>query len=106
MIKKINTLFVTMFGLGRIPKIPGTFGSLATVILLYIFFHILDLSPLLIFVFLIIIFVIIYVIYKISTFYVKTFIGKSVNNFKKSKPSKKKGILDDEGDFIDYEEVD
>ena len=57
MIKKINTLFVTMFGLGRIPKIPGTFGSLATVILLYIFFHILDLSPLLIFVFLIIIFI-------------------------------------------------
>ncbi len=57
MIKKINTLFVTMFGLGRIPKIPGTFGSLATVFLLYIFFHILDLSPLLIFVFLIIIFV-------------------------------------------------
>ena len=40
MSKKINTLFVTMFGLGRIPKIPGTFGSLATVILLYIFFHI------------------------------------------------------------------
>ena len=57
MIKKINTLFVTMFGLGRIPKIPGTFGSLVTVILLYIFFHILDLSPFLIFVFLIIIFV-------------------------------------------------
>ena len=57
MIKKINTLFVTMFGLGRIPKIPGTFGSLATVILLYIFFHILDIYPLLIFVFLIIIFV-------------------------------------------------
>ena len=46
-----------MFGLGRIPKIPGTFGSFATVILLYIFFHILDLSPILISVFLIIIFV-------------------------------------------------
>ena len=57
MIKYINTYFVTMFGIGRIPKIPGTFGSLATVILLFIFFHILDLSPLLIFVFLIIIFV-------------------------------------------------
>ena len=57
MIKKINTLFVTMFGLGKIPKIPGTFGSLATVILLYIFFHILDLSPMLIFTFLIVIFV-------------------------------------------------
>ena len=57
MIKKINTLFVTMFGLGRIPKIPGTFGSFATVILLYIFFHILNLSSILISVFLIIIFV-------------------------------------------------
>ena len=31
-----------MFGLGNIPKIPGTFGSLATVIILYIFFHILN----------------------------------------------------------------
>ena len=56
MIKNINTLFVTMFGLGKIPKIPGTFGSLATVILLYIFFHILNLSPIIIFLFLIIIF--------------------------------------------------
>ena len=45
-----------MFGLGKIPKIPGTFGSLATVILLYIFFHILNLSPIIIFLFLIIIF--------------------------------------------------
>ena len=56
MIKRINTLFVTMFGIGRIPKIPGTFGSLATVILLYIFFQILKLSPNMIFLFLIIIF--------------------------------------------------
>ena len=44
MIKSLNTLFVTMFGLGRIRKIPGTFSSLATIIILYIFFHILDLS--------------------------------------------------------------
>ena len=44
MIKILNTLFVTMFGLGKIPKIPGTFGSLATVILLYFFFHILNIS--------------------------------------------------------------
>ena len=57
MIKTINTLFVTMFGLGKVPKIPGTFGSLATVILLYIFFHILDLSSILIFVFLTVIFI-------------------------------------------------
>ena len=56
--------------------------------------------------FLLILFLIIYVIYKISTFYVKTFIGKSVNNFKKSKKSNKKGILVEEGDIIDYEEVD
>ena len=56
MIKNINTLFVTMFGLGKIPKIPGTFGSLATVILLYIFFHILNLSPIIISLFLMIIF--------------------------------------------------
>ena len=56
MIKNINTIFVTMFGLGRIPKIPGTFGSLATVILLYVLFHIFDLSSIIIFIFLIIIF--------------------------------------------------
>ena len=56
--------------------------------------------------FLLFIFILIYVIYKISTFYVKKFIGKSVNNFKKSKNVKKNGILDEEGDFIDYEEVD
>ena len=44
MIKTINTLFVTMLGLGKVPKIPGTFGSLATIIILYALFHILNLS--------------------------------------------------------------
>ena len=44
MIKKFNFLFVTMFGLGKIKIIPGTFGSLATIIILYILFHILDIS--------------------------------------------------------------
>ena len=57
MIKTLNTLFVTMFGLGKIPKIPGTFGSLATIIILYIFFHILDLSSNLILICLIAIFI-------------------------------------------------
>ena len=33
-----------MFGLGKVSKIPGTFGSLATVIVLYFFFHILNIS--------------------------------------------------------------
>ncbi len=57
MIKTLNTLFVTMCGLGKVPKIPGTFGSLATVIILYFSFHILNLSPNVILIVLIIIFV-------------------------------------------------
>ena len=57
MIKTLNTLFVTMFGLGKVPKIPGTFGSLATVIILYIFFHILNLSSIIILIFIIIVFI-------------------------------------------------
>ena len=57
MIKTLNTLFVTMFGLGKIPKIPGTFGSLATIIILFIFFHILNLSSNIILIFLVIIFI-------------------------------------------------
>ena len=57
MIKTLNTLFVTMFGLGKVPKIPGTFGSLATVIILYYFFHILNISSNIIFIGLIIIFI-------------------------------------------------
>ncbi len=58
MIKNINFLFVTMFGLGKVPKLPGTFGSLATIIILYVFFHRFNLSSSIIFIFLIIIFVI------------------------------------------------
>ena len=57
MIKILNTLFVTMFGLGKIPKIPGTFGSLATIIILYIFFHKLNLSSNIILIGLIFIFI-------------------------------------------------
>ena len=57
MIKTLNTLFVTMFGLGKIPKIPGTFGSLATIIILYIFFHILNISSNIILLVLVVIFI-------------------------------------------------
>ena len=46
-----------MFGLGKFSKIPGTFGSLATVIMLYFFFHILNISSDIILICLIIIFV-------------------------------------------------
>ena len=46
-----------MFGLGKIPKIPGTFGSLATIIILYIFFHILNISSNIILLVLVLIFI-------------------------------------------------
>ena len=38
--KKINVLISTFFGNGYISKIPGTFTSLSTLIILYIFFEI------------------------------------------------------------------
>ena len=44
MIKTFNFLFVTMLGLGKVKFIPGTFGSFATVIILYICFHVLNLN--------------------------------------------------------------
>ena len=65
MINQFNTLLVTMFGLGKIKKIPGTFGSLATILILYIFFHILRIPSNIIFLFLIIIFF--YSFYAVST---------------------------------------
>jgi len=46
-----------MLGLGKVPKIPGTFGSLATAIILYIFFHILNIPSNLILIGLMIIFI-------------------------------------------------
>ena len=45
MIKIFNSLFVTMLGLGKVKIIPGTFGSLATIIMLYTLFHIINISP-------------------------------------------------------------
>ena len=56
MIKRFNFIFVTMFSLGRIGFIPGTFGSLATVIFLFICFHILNISSNIILIILIITF--------------------------------------------------
>ena len=46
-----------MFGLGKVPKIPGTFGSLATIIILYTLFHILNLSSNVVFILLIVVFI-------------------------------------------------
>ena len=52
-----NTLFVTMFGLGKIRFFPGTFGSLATIIILYVCFHIIKINSGFVLVGLIIIFI-------------------------------------------------
>ena len=58
MINKINFLFVTLFGIGKIKKIPGSFASLATVIFLFFIFHILKISPNIVFFSLIVVFII------------------------------------------------
>jgi phosphatidylglycerophosphatase A len=65
MIKTFNLLFVTMLGLGKIKFIPGTFGSLATTIILYYLFHILNISSNIVLIFLVIIFI--YSFYAISS---------------------------------------
>jgi phosphatidylglycerophosphatase A len=57
MIKTFNTLFVTMLGLGKIKIIPGTFGSLATVFILYLSFHIFNISSKIILLYLFFIFI-------------------------------------------------
>ena len=57
MINKFNFLLVTMFGLGKTKFIPGTFGSFATVVILYICFHILQINSNIILLGLLIIFV-------------------------------------------------
>ena len=45
MLNKINFLFVTLFGIGKIKKIPGSFASLATTLFLFFLFHILKVAP-------------------------------------------------------------
>ena len=66
MIKTFNSLLVTMFGLGKIKFIPGTFGSLATTIIFFYLFHALNLSPNIILIGLIIIFI--YSFYAVSNY--------------------------------------
>ena len=40
----INFLFVTLFGIGKLKKIPGSYASLATTIFLFFLFHIFNIS--------------------------------------------------------------
>ena len=65
MIKTFNSLFVTMFGVGKIKFAPGTFGSLVTTIILFYLFHSVNLSSNIILIGLIIIFI--YSFYAVST---------------------------------------
>jgi phosphatidylglycerophosphatase A len=65
MIKTFNSLLVTMFGLGKIKFMPGTFGSLATIIFLFYLFHTLNISSNILLIVWIIIFI--YSFYAVST---------------------------------------
>jgi len=38
-------LFVTLFGIGKLKKIPGSYASLVTTIFLFFLFHVLNFSP-------------------------------------------------------------
>jgi len=58
MFDKINFLFVTLFGIGRIKILPGSFASLTTTLLLFFLFHILNISPNIILICVVIIFII------------------------------------------------
>ena len=42
---KLNFLFVTLFGIGKLKKIPGSYASLTTTIFLFFLFHFLKFSP-------------------------------------------------------------
>jgi len=66
MIKNFNFLFVTMFGLGKIKFMPGTFGSFTTVLILFYLFHSLNISSTVISIGLIIIFI--YSFYAVSSY--------------------------------------
>ena len=66
MLNKINFLFVTLFGIGKIKKIPGSFASLATTLFLFFLFHILNVSPNIVLFAMIIVFLISF--YAVNTF--------------------------------------
>ncbi len=66
MIKKINYLFVTCFGIGSFRFAPGTIASLITTIFLYSLFHIVNLSNIIILIILSIVFI--YSFYAVSEY--------------------------------------
>ena len=66
MLNKINFLFVTLLGIGKIKKIPGSIASLVTTLFLFFLFQILNFSPNIVLIFVIIIFFI--SLYSINVF--------------------------------------
>ena len=66
MIKTINYLFVTCFGIGSFRFAPGTIASLVTTVFLYSLFHVINLSHNIIFILLLIIFI--YSFYAVSEY--------------------------------------
>ena len=72
MIKKINFLFVTFFGIGTIRYAPGTITSLITTVLLYSLFYIINFSN-------ITIFILIFFVFLYSFFAVADFIENNEN---------------------------
>ena len=66
MIKKFNTLFVTLFGIGKVDFAPGTLASLFTIIFLFFCFHIKNYPNEFILVFLLIVFF--YSFYAVGTY--------------------------------------
>ena len=66
MIKTLNYLFVTCFGIGSFRFAPGTITSLVTTIFLYSLFHVINLSSNLILIFLLIVFI--YSFYAVSEY--------------------------------------
>ena len=66
MINKINLFFITFFGIGYVKFAPGTFASLITSILLFISFHILNISSNIVLIFLF--FVFFYSLYAVNSY--------------------------------------
>ena len=56
MLNKINFYFVTLFRIGKIKKIPGSFASLATTLFLFFLFYVLNVLPSIVLISVIIIF--------------------------------------------------
>ena len=56
MLNKINYQFVTLFGIGKIKKIPGSVASLVTTLFLFFLFYVLNFSSEIVLIFVIIIF--------------------------------------------------